>query len=110
MGKVLVVKIVKGKEESREVVEGVRSEEVVKQVARKILPEWDPRKSDLIIMRHASKELVPTLKRSFSIYIISYKGLWEREGIKESEIHVVMPYVGKETEEVLNILKDYTLS
>jgi len=108
--KVIVAKIVRGEVKAKEVKEGVKPEEVVKELAVKVLKDWDPKKADLIIMRHPSKELVPTLKQRFSIYVLSYKGVWEKEGIRETEIYVVMPDVGKETDEVLSLLKDYTLS
>ena len=109
MAKVLIVKIVRGKEAYREVKQGVRTEEVVKEITKEVIKEWNPRKADLIIMKHGSRELVPIVSRSFPVYVISYAGVWDESGIKEREIIAVMPILSSDdTEEVINALKNYT--
>ncbi len=109
MAKVLVVKIVKGKVESQEEKKGVKTEEVVKEIAKEVIKDWNPRKADLIIMKHGSKELVPIVKRSFPVYVISYAGVWEENGIKEREIIAVIPEISEEdVEEIVNALSNYT--
>lgn len=109
MGKVLVVKIVRGEVESREERKGTKTEEIVKEVTKEVIKDWNPRKADLIIMKHGSKELVPIVKRSFPVYVIGYAGVWEEDGIKEKEIIAVIPEISEEdVEEIINALKNYT--
>lgn len=123
--KVLIVEADRGVIKHKEVKEG-NMEEIVKHTIVELLNKWNPRKSDLIVMRHEHviEVSLPLTKEQYEkysklglrrisqdraqfsipIYIISYDNEWIGEDVRDNIVRIVALYidelVSKEIEEL----------
>jgi len=110
MSESLILKIKDGKLVGKSSRKG-KPEEVVKELIPDILKEWDPKTSDLSIVRYSLKELLKEDVWSGHIYLISYKGIWEEGSYRDREILVITSKTtSQRLNELLNVLEAYTLS
>ncbi|MCI4438174.1 MAG: DUF2286 domain-containing protein [Ignisphaera sp.] len=111
--KILILRAELGVVKEKNIIEG-ELEKALKDTVIKALELWDPRKSDLIVMRHKQEIKVKlpitreqyekysqfNLKRkgdyaSFDLplFLISYDNEWREENIVDSGIFIVAPYI-----------------
>ncbi len=110
MSESLILRIKDGKLVEKSLRKG-KPEEVVKELIPDILKEWDPKASDLSIVKYSLKELLKEDGWSGHIYLISYKGVWKEGSYRDREILVVTSNTTKQrTNELLYVLEAYTLS
>jgi hypothetical protein len=115
--KVLVVKSVMGKVESKDVVEG-DIYEVVRQVTQKALSEWEPLFSDFVVVRdkYEVSLKLPLKPEDFEryskfglrrtpygyavfevpVYLISYENEWRGDDYVDKKVYLVSLYVNDE--------------
>ncbi|WP_188596757.1 DUF2286 domain-containing protein [Thermocladium modestius] len=105
---------------------------VVKDLAKKLIEEWDPNASDFIVLKDQypiklplplSKELMDKLSRfdikrvgneaeaSLPVYEITYSNKWEEETFKAERLIVISPFINDEvttqiTDAVINALNE----
>ncbi len=111
--KILIIRSENGEVIETSVAEG-KLTEILKDVVRKVLELWDPTKSDLVVMRHSHDinvklPITPQQFESYSkfnlrrtgnvatftipVYVISYENEWSEEGLRDTKVFVVAPYV-----------------
>ncbi|HIP65970.1 MAG TPA: DUF2286 domain-containing protein [Pyrodictium sp.] len=118
MPKIVVVKSVEGKIEDSRIVEG-RLPDVVKEIARKTLEEWDPEKSDFTIIkaRYELRYKLPISPDLYDIidelnlekfregnnlivvvpvYTISFDNEWLEDKYHDKAVYVVTYYIDEE--------------
>jgi len=105
---------------------------VVKDLAKKLIEEWDPNASDFIVLKDQypvklalplSKELMDKLssfdikrvgneaEASLPVYEITYSNKWEEETFKAERLIVISPFINDEvttqiTDAVINALNE----
>jgi hypothetical protein len=115
--KILIVQSEEGKVKEKQVIEG-KLENVLKEVVVKALNFWDPRRSDLVVVKHKHEVGVqlPLKKEQYElysqfnlrrvgdkavfeipIYVVSYENEWVEDGIRDSKVFVVAPYIDDAT-------------
>lgn len=115
--RVLVIKSVMGKVESKDVVEG-DIHEVVRQVTQKALSEWEPLSSDFVVVRdkYEVSLKLPLKPEEFErykrfglrrtpdgyavfevpVYLISYENEWRGSDYVDRKVYLVSLYVNDE--------------
>ena len=109
MSESLILKIKDGKLIGKSFQEGM-PEEVVKELMHEIIKEWDPKASDLSIIKYRVKEFLKESRRKGLVYLISYKGRWSNGAYKDREVVAVTSSLTEQgINELLNVLEAYTL-
>lgn len=111
--KVLIARAEHGKVVEKLVVED-DLEKALKDTVIKVLQLWNPKDSDLIIMRHKQEVVVklPISREQYEaysqynlrrkgdaavfevpLYLISYENRWVNDDVVDSKVYVVSPYV-----------------
>lgn len=122
--KVLILRAEYGEVKEKNVIEGEVSE-ILKDVVKKALELWDPKKSDLIVVRHSHEMQVklPISKEQYllyskfnlrrqgdkavfeiPLYVVSFENQWMGEELVDSRVFIVAPYVDNYTEQELERL------
>jgi len=122
--KILILRAEYGEVKEKNVVEGEIST-VLKDVVKKALELWDPKKSDLIVVRHSHEMQVklPISKEQYllyskfnlrrqgdkaifeiPLYVISFENQWMEEELVDSKVFIVAPYIDNYTEQELEKL------
>ncbi|HID80176.1 MAG TPA: DUF2286 domain-containing protein [Ignisphaera sp.] len=122
--RILILRAEYGEVKEKNVVEGEISS-ILKDVVKKALELWDPKKSDLIVMRHSHEMQVklPISKEQYllyskfnlrrqgdkavfeiPLYVISFENQWMGEELVDSKVFIVAPYVDDYTEQELERL------
>ena len=122
--KILILRAEYGEVKEKNVVEGEIST-VLKDVVKKALELWDPKKSDLIVVRHSHEMQVklPISKEQYllyskfnlrrqgdkaifeiPLYVISFENQWMGEELVDSKVFIVAPYIDNYTEQELEKL------
>jgi len=122
--RILILRAEYGEVKEKNVVEGEISS-ILKDVVKKALELWDPKKSDLIVMRHSHEMQVklPISKEQYllyskfnlrrqgdkavfeiPLYVISFENQWMGEELIDSKVFIVAPYVDDYTEQELKRL------
>lgn len=122
--RILILRAEYGEVKEKNVVEGEISS-ILKDVVKKALELWDPKKSDLIVMRHSHEMQVklPISKEQYllyskfnlrrqgdkavfeiPLYVISFENQWMGEELIDSKVFIVAPYVDDYTEQELERL------
>ena len=122
--KILILRAEYGEVKEKNVVEGEIST-VLKDVVKKALELWDPKKSDLIVVRHSHEMQVklPISKEQYllyskfnlrrqgdkaifeiPLYVISFENQWIEEELVDSKVFIVAPYIDNYTEQELEKL------
>ena len=119
--KIIVIRAEYGDIKEKYVVEG-DVHHVLKDVVSKALTFWDPRKSDLIVVRHSHDLQVrlPISKEQYMLYskfnlrrqgdkavfelplyVVSFENQWIGEDLVDSKVFIVAPYLDEYTEQEL---------
>lgn len=128
---ILILNSERGKLVKSEVVKG-KLEDVIKKVLIKVLYEWSPKKSDLIVMRHTheirvklplTKELYEKLSKynlrrassneaiaELPVFVVSYDNTWIDDDVYDNKVYLIAPYVNEEVKEELEELAIETTS
>ena len=122
--KVLILRAEYGEVKEKNVIEGEVSA-ILKDVVKKALEFWDPKKSDLIVVRHSHEMQVklPISKEQYllyskfnlrrqgdkavfeiPLYVVSFENQWMGEELVDSRVFIVAPYVDNYTEQELERL------
>ena len=122
--KVLILRAEYGEVKEKNVIEGEVSA-ILKDVVKKALELWDPKKSDLIVVRHSHEMQVrlPISKEQYllyskfnlrrqgdkavfeiPLYVVSFENQWMGEELIDSRVFIVAPYIDNYTEQELERL------
>ncbi len=122
--KVLVLRAEYGEIKEKSVIEGDMPA-ILKEVVKKALELWDPRRSDLIVVRHSHDMQVklPISKEQYMLYskfnlrrqgdravfeiplyVVSFENQWVGEDLVDARVFIVAPYIDNYTEQELEKL------
>lgn len=129
--KILIVQAEEGHVKDKQTVDG-DLENVLKDVVIKALSLWNPRVSDLVVVKHKHEVSLqlPLKKEQYElysqfnlkrignkavfeipIYVVSYENEWVDDGIRDSKVFVVAPYVDDSTaSSIIELAKSITSS
>uniref|UniRef100_A0A7C2ZNW1 DUF2286 domain-containing protein n=1 Tax=Ignisphaera aggregans TaxID=334771 RepID=A0A7C2ZNW1_9CREN len=115
--KVLVIRAEEGELKEKQLADG-DLEKILKDVIVKALNLWEPRKSDLVVVKHKHEVKLPlplkkdqyelysqfNLRRvgdsavfEIPVYVISYENEWAGDTIRDSKVFIVTPYIDEST-------------
>ncbi len=122
--KVLVLRAEYGEIKEKSIVEGDMPV-TLKEIVKKALELWDPRRSDLIVVRHSHEIQVklPISKEQYMLYskfnlrrqgdravfeiplyVVSFENQWVGEDLVDARVFIVAPYIDSYTEQELEKL------
>jgi len=123
--KVVIINVERGSIKSSKLVED-SIENAVKNVIIDVLPQWSPKNSDLIVIKHEhivtlrlpiSKDIYDEIikygfeRRSSSeidiklpVYVVSYDNSWVDEDVIDNKVFVIAPYISEEVKKQIEEL------